>query len=109
MVIAGRRRGASSAGGVSCHWSSFSFTWASTRPSPWIAVLQRGNPFDTVQRGRAGVDPSLVVVVLLLIVESLIPMIDCHLRRWSLAASPVIFCVHGATANCSATKTNTAL
>lgn len=61
---------------------------------PWIAVLQSGNPFDTVQRGRAGVDPSWWWVVLLLIVESLILMIGLLLCGVGLlAASPVVFCI----------------
>ena len=61
---------------------------------PWIAVLQSGNPFDTIQRGRVGVDPSWWWVVLLLIVEVLILVIGFLLCGIGLlAASPVVICI----------------
>lgn len=61
---------------------------------PWIAVLQSGNPFDTIQRGRVGVDPSWWWMVLLLIVEALILVIGFVLCGIGLlAASPVVICI----------------
>ena len=61
---------------------------------PWIALLQEGNPFDTIQRGRAGADPSWWWVVLLLIVELVILVIGAALCGVGLlAAGPVVICI----------------
>ena len=61
---------------------------------PWIALLQEGNPFDTIQRGRAGADPSWWWVVLLLIVELVILIIGAALCGVGLlAAGPVVICI----------------
>jgi len=61
---------------------------------PWIALLQEGNPFDTIQRGREGVDPSWWWLVLLLIVEFVILAIGTLLCGVGLlAAGPVVICI----------------
>ena len=61
---------------------------------PWIALLQKGNPIDTIQRGRAGVDPSWWWLLLLLIVESLILLVGLLLCGVGLlAAAPVVICI----------------
>ncbi len=60
----------------------------------WTALLQNGNPLQTIQQGRAGVDPSWWWVVLLLVVESVILMIGLALCGVGLlAAGPVVVCI----------------
>ena len=61
---------------------------------PWIALIQDGNPFDTIQSGRSGVDPSWWSVVLLLIIEALILLVGLILCCVGLlAAFPVVICI----------------
>ena len=61
---------------------------------PFIAIVEAGNPLETIQRGRAIVDPSWWWMLLLLIVEVVILSIGLLLIGVGLlVASPLVICI----------------
>ena len=61
---------------------------------PYVALLERSGPFETIQRGRDVVDPSWWWVVLLLIVDAVIIVIGTILCGVGLlVAAPVVACI----------------
>ena len=61
---------------------------------PYVALMERQAPFETIQRGREIVDPSWWWVVLLLIVDAVIIVIGTLLCGVGLlAAAPIVACI----------------
>ncbi len=61
---------------------------------PWVALLEKLGPLETIQRGWSVVNPSWGMVLLLALVEILILMIGVLLCFVGLlAAAPVAVCI----------------
>ena len=61
---------------------------------PWIALLEEGNPFDTIQKGRFEVDRAWWSVLLLVVMELLLLGLGLVLCCVGLtAAAPLMVCI----------------